>query len=630
MTPDLALVVLFGALGGSLFGYDLGLIGGVLASLNGANATRSEVSPPYPEDTIYLDEIATELVVGGCKVGAALGALLCMWLLPCGHHTCFVFSGVAYVLGPVIMATAPTWPVIFVGRVVTGIGVGASAVASPAYLGEVAPAAVRGAIVATYELALCLGLVAAVLVDWLLALDVSQGFLPQVARWRIMLALPAVPGMLVLFGCLLLPPSPLRLVQLGREAEAYELMLRLQLPRSARAPLLLEPLVADAAAAAVRPPSANTEGVPSSSSLELEVAAAAKAAINAAVRARGRDVTAPRVGLRALYFGRERRAAWLLSALALCNQANGSSTVVNYASQLLRDTGQLTADDATVLSACVGATKLIGVLIAMRLVDCLGRRPLLIAGAVLTAASLLGTAAAMQAEPPSPYLLLLGLAAFVLFYGLSLAPVFFVLLSEVFTDSAKPVATGTLLALTFLGGAVIDSTFNSMLSGLGDWGTFCLLAAVCLAGGAISYAALPETKGRTLWEVQRLLGGGGITHALISFHQGHPRLEACKPAGSKRFSSTPSALLLAGTSFGGSFASGGGSYAAGACSGHSSFLGSRQGSQAVAYGSSTTRPLLPSNGADETLADDAEAMAETDAELNALLRKMSSAVVLAA
>ena len=75
MTPDLALVVLFGALGGSLFGYDLGLIGGVLASLNGANATRSDVSPPYPDDTIYLDEIATELVVGGCKVGAALGVL---------------------------------------------------------------------------------------------------------------------------------------------------------------------------------------------------------------------------------------------------------------------------------------------------------------------------------------------------------------------------------------------------------------------------------------------------------------------------------------------------------------------------------------------------------------------------
>jgi hypothetical protein len=101
------------------------------------------------------------------------------------------------------------------------------------------------------------------------------------------------------------------------------------------------------------------------------------------------------------------------------------------------------------------------------------------------------TAAAMQAEPPSPYLLLLGLAAFVLFYGLSLAPVFFVLLSEVFTDSAKPVATGTLLALTFLGGAVIDSTFNSMLGSLGDWGTFGLLAAICLAGGA-SIVATPH------------------------------------------------------------------------------------------------------------------------------------------
>ena len=175
-TADLILVCSFGALGGSLFGYDLGLVGGVLAAINGTGDSLH----PYPRDTMVLSVVAQELVVGGCKAGAAIGALACMWLLRCGHHACFVLSGVAFSVGPILMATARTWPVIVIGRVVTGVGVGASAVASPAYLGEVAPAAKRGAIVATYELALCLGLVLAVLVDWALALEASSGFVPQV------------------------------------------------------------------------------------------------------------------------------------------------------------------------------------------------------------------------------------------------------------------------------------------------------------------------------------------------------------------------------------------------------------------------------------------------------------------
>lgn len=266
----------------------------------------------------------------------------------------------------------------------------------------------------------------------------------------------------------------------------------------------------------------------------------------------------------------------------------------------------------------VCATKLFGVLIAMRLVDRIGRRPLLIAGALLTAASLLGTAAALQAEPPSPMLLLLSLMSFVLFYALSLAPIFFVLLAELFSTSAKPVAAGALTALTFLGGAITDTTFDSLLLVCGDWGTFGMLAAVCVLGGVIVLIALPETKGRSLWEVQTLLGGGrGLSRAIVSFRDGSVVVEACRPAGSARFSLAPNAL---GSQASQASGFGGSSFAASSGAG-GSFFGGAGGSGIAAAG--TERALL----------QDAEAYAneaEAEAEVNTLLRKQSSAVVLAA
>ena len=105
-SPDLLIVCVFGAVGGALFGYDLGLIGGVLIAINGtAGDDRA-----YPGDAMPLDEVTQELVVGGCKVGAVLGAVLSIWLLRCGHHTCFVLAGLAYVVGPVVMAAAQVGP----------------------------------------------------------------------------------------------------------------------------------------------------------------------------------------------------------------------------------------------------------------------------------------------------------------------------------------------------------------------------------------------------------------------------------------------------------------------------------------------------------------------------------------
>ena len=145
------LLILYGVLGGALFGYDLGCITGAL--------------PLMLNDTsLALTDPQAELVVGYCKCGAAAGALAGVWLLRRGHTLCFWLSSLAFIAGPLLVAGANGWLAISAGRLVVGVGIGLSAVASPTYLAEIAPPSRRGGIVALYELALSLGLLHA-LVD---------------------------------------------------------------------------------------------------------------------------------------------------------------------------------------------------------------------------------------------------------------------------------------------------------------------------------------------------------------------------------------------------------------------------------------------------------------------------------
>ena len=169
-------VVVFTVMGGFMFGYDLGLVGGVLPYVRVAfavNTSRSSntsylssaTDNPAGSSSINtdsngdggwemegaLDDETLELIVSGAKVGAVIGALLGGYLSHRrGRRWALGASGVAFFVGPVIMAVAPNVFVIVVGRIVAGMGIGISAVACPQYLGEVAPQKHRGAIVESY------------------------------------------------------------------------------------------------------------------------------------------------------------------------------------------------------------------------------------------------------------------------------------------------------------------------------------------------------------------------------------------------------------------------------------------------------------------------------------------------
>ena len=198
----LLLIASFAGLGGFLFGYDLGLIAGALV---------------YMEASLHLRESSEEVIVGMAKLGAVFGTFVGGALMQdVGRRRAIAWNSVFFLLGPLIMAAASGPAALSLGRFVVGLGVGASAVVVPAYVAEMSPPECRGAVVITYELMLCLGMIASGLVDF--ALRDAPG------NWRLMVAAPVVPAVGTLVGARLLPESPRWLVIRGRLPDALEVI----------------------------------------------------------------------------------------------------------------------------------------------------------------------------------------------------------------------------------------------------------------------------------------------------------------------------------------------------------------------------------------------------------------------
>lgn len=552
----LAILIAYAALGGFLFGYDLGCITGALPLM-------------LNDTTLELTDGQAEMVVAHCKVGAAIGAIVGVWLLRTGHMPCFYLSGILYIVGPLLIATASGWVMLSAGRLAAGLAVGLSAVASPTYLADVAPARSRGCIVGLYELSLTAGMLTASLINLLLqqpfVRDALATVLPRLALWRLMLGLPSLPAVPFFFGCLFLPESPVTLITAGHGNAAFALLLRLHgeastphrqmsaievagcspfshpvammndvvasTPTSqtdcsgADAPDALSVASADVLASAhdvMRLSRFTDRSDRSGSFAELPLSpandfsvrttaaspasdahAAATEAYDALVAAH--RLTVPGVPAYRILLTAERRAALLMLMLAVTNQASGSTTVLNYVSELLASPAFATPPIlASALSTAVAAVKLACVLLSALLVDRCGRRPLLLLGAALMTVGLLLSAWACHA-PASTQWLVAGLVIYVGSYALSLAPIFFTLLSELFSPTSRPLAAGIATAVTFSSGGTMDACFLSLRDAIGYEGVFYTFAAVSALGGICVLLMLPETKGATRTEIQMRL-----------------------------------------------------------------------------------------------------------------------------
>eukprot|EP00892_Ulva_mutabilis_P011254 jgi/Ulvmu1/8500/UM044_0034.1 len=618
---SIALIASFAALGGFLFGYDLGLIGGAMLDI---------------EDAFNTTDTEEAAIVGAAKAGAVLGTFFGgAYMYRFGRLKAIAVDSVFFVVGPLVMAVAQNVSILVLGRFIIGLGVGTSAVVVPAYLGEMAPPSIRGAVIIMYEIMLCIGMMSSTLVDACLQ------SLPN--NWRWMVGSPVVPALLLGVAPWLLPESPRWLVMRGDLSAAvaalhevkysqritpgvdtstpeveHELMLLWDAverdraagggsvqPRSCvpRAGVLRVPLEHDhdtnaahaedgALSAAVEPsgdsasvhasgaawrdrpagPGAaernvfadsdvfgsatlaipdgsergsnalgTSEAVVSISLNDLpEKAASAEEAPSAAEKhpASGQsgqedgakehlyDLHAPfwrvlgqqiassaRLLAHAVGSGRpadaeaagERRAVRIALLLAIFNQIGASTSLINYAPEVLQDAGVDGRQRAMQLSAAIGGCKTIGILFGITLVDKAGRRPLLLVGSAGCAVAMAALAYGRFAN--SLWLTLGAMCVYMFSFSSSWAGVFWVLCSEVFSMSIKSAAMSLATAALFAAGAGVDFAYPSLVSAL-DGGAFAGFAALAAAGGVYVYIAVPETRGLSLMEIQHMLQYG--------------------------------------------------------------------------------------------------------------------------
>lgn len=455
ITPWLAVVLAVILLSGALFGYDQGVISGALGGI------KADFS---------LSALLVEVVTSWVALGALFGALVAGELADrLGRQRAVLVAGVVFTVGSLVEGLAPGTVVLVGGRLIVGTGVGIAAVAAPLYAAELAPTALRGRFVSAYQLAVAGGIFIAYLVD---------GWLSTAGGWRWMLGLSAAPGLMLVAVALVTPQSPRWLMRMGRRADA-EIQMRKLHPGTDPGPAL------DAIATAL----AQDAGLAS-----------------------WREV-----------FGRQWRRPLLVGVgLAVFQQITGINAIIYYANQIFEAAGFASRSSQTMATTwAVGAVNVAATFIAIAFIDRLGRRKLLLAGLLGMGVSLavvgiafefITTGAAPGARSGSPstagIVTLVALVVFIACFAFSMGPVVWTVINEIFPGHVRGRAVAVATAVNWGSAFLVSQVFLSLIDLLGNSLTFWLFAVFCALGWVWIFRTLPETKGRSLEQIQQLWKAG--------------------------------------------------------------------------------------------------------------------------
>lgn len=437
-------LTIISTLGGLLFGYDTGVISGALL---------------YMKDALEMSSVEEALVVSsllfpGAAGGALIGGRLADKL---GRRGTLLVCSVLFLVGAISCALAPNVPLMILARVILGLGVGAAAVTVPLYLAEMAPANRRGRMVTINELMIVTGQMAAFAINALL-----DALIQDTGVWRVMLAVASIPAIALLIGMLVLPESPRWFAIQGRLADSKRI---LDLSRE-----------------------------PEESTREYdEIAESSRLAGKEKGRAL-RDLRENRWMRRLLYVG---------CGLATVQQATGINTVNYYAPTILESSG-LGVSAALVATIGVGVTSVVTTILGIVLLGYIGRRKMLIIGfsGVVGAQALLAIVFTLPQSDAVSYLILAAMMLFVAFVQCFIGTCVWLLLSEIFPLAIRGFAMGIAVFVLWTVNAVISFAFPIVNAALGSTGTFALFAAINLMSLFFVFKAVPETKGRSLEDIE--------------------------------------------------------------------------------------------------------------------------------
>ncbi|KAI7867955.1 general substrate transporter [Spinellus fusiger] len=483
------ILVICVCVGGFLFGYDTGVISGALQPL---------------QDTFQLNTVQKELVVGGTTLGAIFGGFFCGMIL-------VIVSSIIFIAGALLLALARSYPVLLLGRLVVGLGVGMASMIVPVYVSELAPKNIRGRLTTLNTLVITFGQVVAYIMNIAFA-NVDEG-------WRYMFGIAAIPALFQFIIMPFLPESPRRLVTNNQLDEAKSVFRKIYGDQ-----------VSDAF-------------IDNEIQTMLEETSLSKGSTYGDLLKKNT--------LRPLLI------ACLLQA---AQQLSGFNAAMYYAATILKMAGFRSRQNSTSVAIIVSVTNMVFTAVAVAVVDRAGRRRMVIVTMLMMVVGLValgGTFAAQQGFIPrqdscSGYVthcsrcvlddrcgwsisqntcnslavleaddiyqsptgcpprdndraitgvLVTSLIVYVASYALGLGYAPWLIQSEMFSNKVRGKANGVSTAVNWICNLIISTTFLSMTDTLTSAGTFWFYAAISFVLWIILYFILPETTGKSLEEV---------------------------------------------------------------------------------------------------------------------------------
>jgi len=423
------------ALGGLLFGFDTGVISGAIHFIKVEFYLNA-----------YQEGFAVSSLMIACVIGALFAGPIADWT---GRKKVLILCAVLFTISTILSALPRSFTELVIARFIGGMGVGMASVVSPMYIAEIAPAKIRGRLVALNQLAIVVGILLSYFSNWLL---VDTG----INNWRYMLVAEILPAITFLMGLFFIPESPRWLTKEGLEKEALDVL----------------SVVAGAANA------------------DHELQEVKK------------SLAEKRTSLKELLHPSLRRVLIVGILFSLFAHITGIDTIIYYGPIIFLESGFKT-DSALLASVIIGITNLIFTFVGMAMVDKAGRRFLLLVGIAGMGISMTLVGFCMQSDMISAKWTLLWIMTYIASFAMSIGVVIWVYLSEIYPTRVRGQALSVATMVLWLGNVILTQLFPIMMERFSG-GTFYIFSFICLLAFIFTWTMVKETRGVSLEEIEKM------------------------------------------------------------------------------------------------------------------------------